>query len=403
MKTVIGINLVIATLALSVITAGCKGYEDEELPVTAAASTSVVPGVVNDALGFKVEIPSSNNYTYNVHQNASTSECSTTTGTVAAPTTIDCLVEAKEFDLYFNGVTLAYNVPRTMCTYFGLMPYYYYSWEPGTGFAGTVEIEVNAFGDVYFIAPGSNVGGNTAAGVANGVSQGTANPAGYAGVSALSGMTPVCEYDHSLDTNPGPNCCAGNYSLRIHTQEADGDWTSALTNASWGGEHSSCLSGPAMETQTIAANGYPGQTVSYVQNTGTSGSYTVAAPISSSHSSNIPVANFLTNIFTTAARATATTAGAATNTSPFYYFTCYDRTFEILSQIRVAVREWNVDSDFTASAATAIDDTSAVPDTSGAEPSGGNYNDMADLDDIENGDATTVPVIPNQDYPALLE
>ena len=404
MKTAIGTYLIITALTLTGLISGCKGYEDEELLLSTAAGTSstVIPGVVNNSLGFKVEVTSSTNYAYNAHQSGLTTECSTTTGSVAVPTTIDCIIEAKEFDLYYNGISLAYNVPTDMCTYFGVTPYYYYNWEPGVGFAGTVEIEVDANSNVYFITPGSHVGAPTAAGVASGASEGTANPASYAGVSSLLATTPVCTYDHSL--SGGSNCCTGTYNLLVHTQAAAGTWTTgSLVSTAWGGSHANCLSGPAMATQAIAANGYPRATVSYVSGTGISSSYAITAPNSSAYSSNVPVANFFTNMFTGAARATATTGGVATDTSPFYSFVCYDRTFDILAQIRVAIREWNVNADYDASAASGLNDLSAFPDTSGAEPSGGNYNDMADMDDFENGDATTVPVIPNQNYPQDLE
>lgn len=380
----------------------CKGPEEEPVASTGASSSSgsssVTPGVVNNDIGFKVEVSSEMDtkmLTY-THQRNATTECAVTD--VSAFSSIDCIVEVEELDLYFHGMKLAYNVPEDMCEYFMIRPYYFYQYEPGNGDTGLaapnnrIEVEVLANGTAQLIEPGTHTGAS-ALNAHSGTAEGDGGTAGAVTGTAsypntfLSGAVPKCRYDYTLESTPGPNCCVGSYTFIQHTQDAAGAWTSSsAATVEWGGLAQNCLAGPAMATQEIVAStGHPKSDIEYSNSVGSAGVYTIDAPIELGHYSTVYASNFINTMFSAATRATATTAGAFTNTEPFYYFACLDRAFRIKAQIRVAIREWNQASDYLAADGTALTDNEATSDTGGAEASGGAIDDFEDWDVINPG------------------
>lgn len=387
-------TLLVCLLAGAVVLS-CKGPEDEPVILGSSASSSssstVTPGVVNNNIGFRVEVDSSmaDLITTYAHKSGLTTDCEITS--VAAYSSVNCIVEVEELDLYLYGMKLAYNIPSNMCEYFAIFPFYFYKSKPGTGDTA-VEIEVLGNGSASLITPGSHVATNTAVNTNSGTAV-AAGVAPYANTT-LTGAVPGCIYDYTTNTIAGPNCCEGTYSYTVHTQDATtGDWTSAApTSVKWGGKHSNCLAGPAVDSATSTDRfGHPMTVASPVLSSGKADSYVIEAPADSSYVGNSYVANFLNGMFSAALRPTATNAAAAQPlgagvraTQPFYLFQCLDRAREVKAQIRVAIREWNTYADFLAGASVGPNDLVATPDTIGNEAGSGEANnDFDDWDDIE--------------------
>lgn len=47
-------------------------------------------------------------------------------------TVVDCILDAEEFDLYFDGAELEVQVDDNLCEYVQYKPFKYYQWQPGT-------------------------------------------------------------------------------------------------------------------------------------------------------------------------------------------------------------------------------------------------------------------------------
>lgn len=337
---------------------GCS--QEQAVGLDDLPSTTTDGGTeVDDTAGFYVRAKYDVAFPYTTHVGTGlvtddwTETCRVMPGD--ATTDITCIVEARELDLYFNGFEMEYNVPGDMCEYVSYMPPYYYNYEPGNG--GTVVVE--------------NTG--TAA-------NGGLNP-GEITVDGVLTSELYCPYDYSTKSNPasplgdGPNCCGGSYSKTTYTDD------SVDTEAfEWGGKPANCLKGPAMDIQSLMADGYPFYTYIRTGSEGTSGSYTVASPISKSQSSNI----YASNYFVAADHALAggvprafAAANGAPSTEVYHEFRCLDRNEDVQARIRIMVREWNTNAQFSLGSA-------GDPDTGGAEVGHGNpvNNDRWDFKDF---------------------
>lgn len=174
----------------------CKKYEGSEDGGTCTAGNYLMHkqtspmsysggGVANDA--------SSN---YNQECKVSSSAAGTAGGL------INCTVEADELELVMNGISFAYNVPSSMCEYFGIDPFHFWNFKPGptsgtpTNGPTTVSYTLTTDGKV--------VTGSITTGPVN--NQATVNEAGTGA---------RCLYDYSYLDPAGPNCCEGNYTLQV--------------------------------------------------------------------------------------------------------------------------------------------------------------------------------------------
>jgi hypothetical protein len=236
---------------------------------------------------------------------------------------INCIVEMEELDMYFNGITLQYNVPSDMCTYFRYQTPYFFKFAPGYG-PPTAKSSVDANGNITDIA-------NTIDGV------------------------PYCPFDYSSSSGggtTGPNCCFGTYTLVQVTTSG----TTFSPNTPWGGSYADCLDGPAMDTQTKTTLGFPEPSLAYVSGSGVNSTYVVASPISKTYSGNVFTANYFDhtgatpNAFNPANGNTPPTAGVLgpytgfqipVQTESYFNFECLDRDDEIQARIRLSIRSWD--------------------------------------------------------------
>jgi hypothetical protein len=262
---------------------------------------------------------------------------------------IDCIIDIREEDLWSLGLELQYNVPSKVCQFLVVSPYYFYRYEVGNG-DSAVQVDTDSNGDV---------GVDTD-------NDGTVDEA-----------VTTCDYDYS--STGGPNCCLGEYTKTTRSWDAVGSvYTvdSTQTEVKWGGKVSTCLGGPALDSQSLTEDGIPIPTEYEVLDTGINSTYPITAPQEKGPlASNVHIANYF--------KASEHSGGIpAPVVQPYYSFTCYDESFEIISRIRVMIREWNRNIDFA--------NRTTVPtahDTTGQEDppfSSAGLNDRNDWKDFGN-------------------
>jgi hypothetical protein len=378
-----GLRWTFYILVLSQAFGACGKLTTEE----DASSVSNPPvGVVDDSAGFYVRYVNNSNYTYYMHRGGTdtassvahsdsydyTLECKIAEGETDIKDIV-CYLETDELDLYFNGVELQHNVPSGMCSYLQILMPWYYKYPVGTG-PNTVTLTTN---DGVITDVNNSVNG-----------------------------TPYCPYDFSSwlagtttsaagSADAGPNCCLGTYSKSTTTVTTGppADSSSSTEEAKWNGKVKDCMSGPAMDLQTVDANGRVFTDISYVHGKGANGTYLIPAPISKSLLSNVYVANYYTpsgsatfndvsaypaafNINSSAGPniAAPTLSPGGSDSSglvpglsngygqPFYEYRCFNTARELNYRIRVLVRSWDVEGDAGVS-------TGPYQVSSGVEPS----------------------------------
>jgi hypothetical protein len=326
--------IVLTGLVLAI--SGCKKAGEEELSGSSPSgsdSGNTPVGIVDNEAGFYVKVIPNSRYAYKVHA-AGTTSTPCTANSTPGTNDIGCMVEAMELDLVFNGATLQYNVPSSMCSYLIFTPYYYFYKESSPGPVA-----------VHYRIPQSGAGTI--------VSQvdGSGNPT----TTAYSSGTSIgCVYDYT--TVEGPNCCTGSYTLTKDTETDPGVWETEVSIVPWGGKAANCLAGPAMDTQPKSKSGYPKSDIIYVEGTGLNKSYEIKSPLDVNRG-----IHYVANYFNTADHADVgglpvamqapgsvgtSIVPAVAGTSPYYEFLCVDRAFEVISRIQVSIQEWNTKAQF---------------------------------------------------------
>ena len=302
---------------------------------------------------------------------------------------IECIVEAKELDLYFNGISLAYNVPsNTKCSYLELDPYWYWRFPTGVG-ATSYTVDVSESGTVTRDA-GSDPGG----------------------LVQIVNNEPLCIYNHTAVE--GPNCCTGAYTETRRIDTGAGIEVQT-TEGIWGTDVSQCIGGAANDMTDKSKVGIPrtkimnmkkedpsvfqaglslaldvgssklkSQFISPMAATyKTSGTFEAQSPINLNLATNVYIANMLDEvagvpISAPPALTSADVYGHGTpepNTS--YEWRCVDDAREVYARVRLHVREWNMESEFNLEGA-------GNPDSSGVDPDFSNsYNDFGDWLDFD--------------------
>lgn len=368
------------TLALFLLSS-CRGGSIDE-----ASKTEPVKGdpggyqTPNNAAGFNIQIqyPDKAPYSYVIHKGSGgpaddfNAPC-VIENTSMSSKDITCIVEAKELDLYFNGVGLRFNVPQDMCDYVSVNRPAYYNFMPGDGPATVIDNRSNTVGPV-------TINGITAA-------------AGQLKVGAATKTSIYCDYDYSNSVNPNykngaPNCCMGTYELYTVSVSGTTVTISPAQKNNWGGKYANCLSGSAMQkdkANNFLSSGYPIARTYDVTNVGLNGAYFVASPYNLRLSTNVFAANYFDPAqHITAGGVPVSTAavGNAPAVNPYHEFICYDRSHEVKAQIRVLVREWNSDAEYNLGVA-------GDPDTTGNQPGFGNPPINNFLDFLDIGDTAT--------------
>jgi hypothetical protein len=327
-------------------------------------TTNPPVGTVDDTAGFYVRHVTSPNYTYVTHKG--TTEFATAC-VASAGEALDCITEAEETDLFFNGITFQYNLPSTLCTYLSFRPYYYYADRGGIGPAN-IQYDIDSTGAIG-LDP-ANTGTITA-------------PA-----TGIDCMTSPYKFDHSTEVPPGPNCCEGSYTKIVRTWDATAInyVIGAPITTTWGGLRGSCLDGPAVATQPKNDSGFPLSDLRYVGGVGLNQVYTVAAPISGARASNVYASNYFESADHPATPHVGWPAGAviggADDPTMFYEWSCLDAASEVKARIRIQVREWNTKAAFDLRESAPTDHSLTGTESS---PFGAyQFNDYNDWKDLGN-------------------
>ena len=326
--------IVAATTLFTLLSVGASNCTKKGDGTPASTVSNPPVDVVDNDAGFYVDYVKDEKYTYKMHVAGDFNKpCKvSSTETDRTKKFIDCILEAKELDLWSNGANLQYNVPTKMCSYLSFTPYYYFGLKPGTGpssFVYTIGTDGKIDPNSFFI--------DGVAGFSN--SKGS--------IDTLSAST-ACTYDYSKDTsNPGPNCCSGSYLVNVITLAANAttgvvSGTSAVTKGDWGGKAANCLSGPAVDTQGKYPNGYPITDLMFVDGVGLNKIYTIEAPWT-----KIRQLIYVANWFQTSDFAAGMPA-AIINGTRYHEFTCSDRADEANARIRVQIRKWSEAAQFEA-------------------------------------------------------
>lgn len=372
----------------------CRGASvDSSSTVPTTEVEDDQPKAVDNDNGFYVQLETTSKYSYVLHKGTGavtddfSQGCQVLKSDTGGNTDITCVVEAKEFDLYFYGTTLRVNVPEDMCQYFTVQRPYYYNFVPSYG--PTIVID-------------NTIGPNpvTLSGI-------TANP-GEIKVGPNTQTSAYCSTDYTNKANPAyvkgaGNCCQGKYTAVV--VGSDGSLSSA-SDIEWGGSFSSCLVGPALQddgfTPASPSTGYPTTSVFFVEGEGYNQAYKVQSPFELGYQSNIYAANFFKpaehpvaggvpscyrGYTVPAAGSVPTYSVPATN--PYHVYTCYDRASEVKARIRVMVRDWNEVSEYELGAAGDSDSAGVEPDYS--SPAVNDFMDLLDLGDVLAPASTSFP------------
>ncbi len=317
--------------------------------------TGGIPDDIDPITGFAVRVPKDLPYETRVHQAGdSATACEIQLADdYTGYQDIDCIYETPELDLYGNGLEYELTVPEGACDYVVYQHFAYEAWEVGVGPAsasytetadGNITDEVNVNGD----------------------------------------GTPVCDYDYSYSDSSAPNCCLGTYTLTITHESTDvgvPDEIDVIKGNDWGGDASDCYSGAAfLDPELILSDdGWPMAHIVFTDQAEYYQRFEFAA-LSSQYYTNVNLANY----WDPADHNGNMPAGhQGAWAQPYYVMQCYDNAEELIGEIRMQVREWNLMSEFEA-------DGDPESTSSTEEPSGSPLNDRQDWADATPGDTTWV-------------
>jgi hypothetical protein len=283
-------------------------------------------------------------------------------------TDLECMIDIREQDLYFNGMELNVNVPAGLCYYLEEIPYSYYNYEVGTGpAAGTANLtQASAVAPILLAscaftnqlgasAPGVLSGGGTRCDAADG--------SGY----FLNDGTIHCTYNYTSQTPPRPNCCSGQYSFTTSTLPFGASVPAPNGGGgNWGGTAGNCTEGAWRKNGwPVDSSGFPLKKIFGVNTTGYNEN-TILPPVISVKAGAEDL--YLANMFNWASYAPTTTTQTAWDASvrpvgivpvtdrsgiairdgnESYEYRCVDRAGEIKHRIRVYINKWNTDTQFT--------------------------------------------------------
>lgn len=294
---------------------------------------------------------------------------------------ITCILDIAELDAWDSEIQINYNTPANTCAYTEIVPYAFYSDQPGR-----VDVDVfvskDATGAVTFqqifnrgVCATTALYSTTAAAAADMVCN--ALPASPYAALLPGASAPSCYFDYSTATPAGPNCCVGTWTMTTSEDAGAGARKVTTTTGNFNGKASSCLAGPAVDTQTKDILGNPRSTIKNTYLGGTNQIYKVKSPSDKDrtifYNTNYfdPTYFDPTNAYTSGgllehpsrditdtALPTGLPDPLRTDTAyspttfnginlqvaaqPYYEFRCLDAGHDLLARIRFMVRAWDV-------------------------------------------------------------
>lgn len=227
---IIGLMLLMATSL-----AACKA--DSNYFATSNASIGSTDGSSSDsAAGFRVRIKPKAGVDSLLHKFGDISaacEVPLATVTAGTPTSIQCMLNMMEYDLWFYGYEWEFNVPKDACKFVNIIPNYHYVLQPGQGISTAT---INTTEGLMQSCTVDGVAGVVAGGNCVGV-EGTISPTGGA----------TCIYNYTGSSPRLPNCCTGEANVLLNaTTTAAGvsTTTSSVIKTAFGGNYGNCLESP---------------------------------------------------------------------------------------------------------------------------------------------------------------
>jgi len=377
------LSLTFALMTSLLFFSSCRGGSIEEASTTEKNNNAPEQEKpAENSAGFNIQVQYKDNtgYSYVMHKGDGSptddfnAPCVVDNAALSAD--IKCVVEAKELDLYYNGVGLRFNVPQNMCEYLSVNRPAYYNFLPGDGPTTVIDNRTNSLGSV-------TINGITAA-------------AGQLKVGTATKTSMYCDFDYMNSSNPNykagaPNCCVGDFDLYTASVSGSTVTVSPAQKSNWGGKYANCLAGSAMQrdnANNFLSTGYPIAKIYNVLTNGLNSAYFVTSPYSLRLSKNVYAANFFkpSEHPTNSVPVSTAAVGNAVAVNPYHEFVCYGRSQEIKARIRVLVREWNSDAEYNLGA-------TGDPDSTGNESGFGGpaMNDFLDFLDILDT-ATSYPM-----------
>ena len=224
--------------------------------------------------------------------------------------TVDCILDAKEYDLFFSGTDLEVQVDANLCEYVSYAPYRFFQYLPGT----SAKTQYQVLCDATCAQEHPSICDKKFR-TQNSVPPIAVDPAilGTYFESNISDAAPLtCEFDYSQDIDePGPNCDDGNirtisYALQAGNKlDADGNDVPSCQDDNIGldpqivyldttevkceGKNNSCLAGPGNDILPFDKNRVVYQNLEL-------GSFNkeinIKSPFSKGYLSNVYISNF---------------------------------------------------------------------------------------------------------------
>ena len=350
MRRFLAIPIFALVTALAFAASGCAKQTSTD---PTDPGNNPTPGVVDDGAGFYVRYVTNTKYFYDLHKDATGfgTACS-----AVANESVQCFMEAPELDMNFNGVTLQFNVPSSMCTYLRFSPYYFIRYAVAAA---------PTFVNVDTVANGSICGDTNSNGVCD-----------------VGEVDERCAYDYT--GNDGPNCCEGGYTKVTRAWDASlpGYGAPVTTEEKWGGKVGNCLSGPATKTQEKTESNIPKPDLYFIDGTGLNKTYVIDAPTTLNFGTNTYLANYFDPLDHGGGAPAGLTATSAVTPQPLYVWQCLDRAEDVVAEIELQIREWNTKAAFDARVSAPTGYDAAGPEDS---PFNGSNvkNDRADWADFD--------------------
>lgn len=310
------------SVSLSLLLSACgKKSSSEDKPIDPVPQTPAPsidpttklpnPGTIVDEAGFFVAVVGDTKDFFSIHKGQATfsEPCKINLGE-----SVDCYIEGEEHNLYDKDIVFQYHVPRTMCSYVQIEPFYFVN--------RRTKLQTSQL--VTYTDRNGSFG------------------------STINGSNNVTSSDFGCYmTGITPTCCVGEYV------QVDNKWdtaTNAFTSSAITVKRTmeACLGGPGTITQPKNWWGMPVPTYKFVAGEGASEKYTLergAAKLQGSgwkanffdpadHSGTTPTAmRFDIN--------SANPSSPFVVGQPYYTINCRDAGYEVLAQARIIVREWN--------------------------------------------------------------
>jgi len=257
---------------------------------------------------------------------------------------IGCTLEVNELDLWFNRFALNWGAAVGMCSYVEVDPYWFFQYKADiTGAADGIDVSYTVCGTnppVFDGVAGGDAGGKV----------------GFKGTPEAL----FCANDYSWNTsNPGPNCCEGNYNLTITTCDqtcSPASCKPSTTTVAWTGKYGNCAAGPAADAglwnHRTRFHNYP-TGVTYESILGIGEPLFVNSPATAPggiFGSDIWSANAFTGVMPKALSDVTSLSpetylagpgGPLAGTGPVYAFICFDQAREAIARIDLTVRKWD--------------------------------------------------------------